>query len=659
MLFVFMSQPDFACNPHALWEYVKDNTNHETAWLVKRDKKYYELLRRGVRCAVYDTVEGNALLKEADYVIMNSYTFERLPKRANQIFVNLWHGSGIKAHDFYNHDMDPEYAKKLTKFFDKIDLMCVHSLDDRFKLSAQLHYDLRKCYVTGQARLDSVKKTQGYGKMEKMFGSRIRNYKRYIFFAPSFRANSSSHSGTIFSDNLFRLKDYEKEGFADFLKENQAAFIYKLHPIEQTAFSGRKFSLGPDCFELTDDLLFENDTRYCDLLNVFDVMVSDYSSIAYDYLLLNRPIVYLIPDYEEYVSERGFVFHNIDMFMPGEKVRYFKDMLSALEEAFNNPEKYEKERESVLAYRFDFMDDQSSRRCYETIINYRGLPEKEEKAEEITLSRYPSSAELLKKYVPETYEIIDSTKPVSKEQQLEAIGKNPAQRYLYITEEIPGELRRLTGRSSAEIEDIAYYYGITECANVAVCNITGGVDYPMFSSYSHSAKYMGGRKRIGFAGVIDNRIYFAMVQCICEVFSDCDVIFAGEVFGTYPVWMHGFDNLHYIPVSYEELPSMIQSLDIGILPFFGRHANTVPKEYFQYLACGKQVVASDMDRLPDSPALYRSSSVDEAIQNIRIALTRTEDEGIKKCAKSLASGYDWKKIAQELQKKRFIADTLL
>ena len=54
MLFVFMSQPDFACNPHALWEYVKDNTNHETAWLVKRDKKYYELLRRGIRCAVYD-----------------------------------------------------------------------------------------------------------------------------------------------------------------------------------------------------------------------------------------------------------------------------------------------------------------------------------------------------------------------------------------------------------------------------------------------------------------------------------------------------------------------------------------------------------------------------------------------------------------------------
>ena len=164
---------------------------------------------------------------------------------------------------------------------------------------------------------------------EKIFGSRIKKYKRYIFFAPSFRANSSSHSGTIFSENIFRLKEFDKERFDDFLKKNDAAFVYKLHPVEQTAFSGRTFSLSEDCFELTDKTLFENDIRYDELLNVFDVMISDYSSIAYDFLILNRPIVYLIPDYEEYKSEKGFVFHNIDMFMPGEKVFGFEELLSA------------------------------------------------------------------------------------------------------------------------------------------------------------------------------------------------------------------------------------------------------------------------------------------------------------------------------------------
>lgn len=59
-------------------------------------------------------------------------------------------------------------------------------------------------------------------------------------------------------------------------------------------------------------------------------MVSDYSSIVYDYLLLNRPVVYLLPDFEEYKNAKGFVFHNISLYMPGEKVYDFKNLLSAL-----------------------------------------------------------------------------------------------------------------------------------------------------------------------------------------------------------------------------------------------------------------------------------------------------------------------------------------
>ncbi|MCI8550079.1 MAG: hypothetical protein HFI68_05725 [Lachnospiraceae bacterium] len=648
MLFVFMSQPDFACNPHALYEYIKNHTDHETAWLIKKDERYYKLRERGVRCAVYNTVEGNNLLKEADYVIMNSYTFQRLPKEENQIFVNLWHGSGIKAHDFYNHNINPKHARNLMDFFDKIDLMCVHSLDDRFKFSAQLHFDLSRCYVTGQPRLDIIKKARGREKMEQLFGERIKGYKKYILFVPSFRANSSSHSGTIFSENIFRLGDYDGNVFEDFLKKHQAAFIYKLHPIEQTAFSGRDFSMGEDCFELTDKLLFEQDIRYDELLNGFDVMVSDYSSIVYDYLPLNRPVVYLIPDYEEYISERGFVFHNVDMFMPGEKVFHFQDMMSALEEAFRCPEKFEKEREMVLKSRFDFDDGESADRCYKTIINYR----KPEKTEEETVKepgcRIPSSAEFLEKWIPGEYKVIDSTKDIREEYRIEEICKNPSQEYLYITEEIPGKLRKLTGRSSVEIKDISYYHDLAGCGNVKVCKINGGVDYSMFSEGQDEEESGGRRRRIGFAGVIDNRIYFAMVQCICEVFSDYDIIFAGEIFDQIPVWMDGFENLHYLPDSYEELPSVIRSFDVTLLPFFGRHADTVPKEYFQYLACGKQVVTSDMANLPDSPALYRSASVDGAVKNIRKALVHMKDAGIREAAKRLAAEYDWKRNAGKL-----------
>ena len=353
---------------------------------------------------------------------------------------------------------------------------------------------------------------------------------------------------------------------------------------------------------------------------------------------------------------------------------YFSHMLSALETALNHPDTYRKEREFVLSQRFDYKDDQSSRRCFETIMNYRKIPDIKDlyiEETEITSSYYPSTAELIKKWIPEQYEVIDSTKVISEKNRLEIIKKNKHKEYMYITEEIPGELRRLSGQSSTEIKDISFYYDVMKCSNVKICYTSGGVDYAMFSGTrtltspeevsAQSASDVGcpdgekkentqKRKRIGYAGIIDSRIYFSMVQCICEVFSDCDIIFAGELFSGRPLWLNGFDNLHYKPTAYEILPEVIRSFDVAILPFFGRHKDTVPKEYFQYLACGKQVVASNMKNLPVTKALYCSASVDEAVKNIKHALACVQDIEIQKSAKKLAIEYDWKIIVEKMIK---------
>lgn len=136
MLFLFMSKPDFGCNPYALWKYIVENTEHQTAWLVKSPTNCEMLRERGIRCDRYNTREGNALVTQADYVIGNVYAFPAVPKREGQIFVNLWHGSGVKAHDYYDPQLAPQQVAHLQKFCEETDLMCVHSLDDRFRLSA-------------------------------------------------------------------------------------------------------------------------------------------------------------------------------------------------------------------------------------------------------------------------------------------------------------------------------------------------------------------------------------------------------------------------------------------------------------------------------------------------------------------------------------------
>lgn len=644
MLFVFMSQPDFACNPYALYKYISENTEHETAWLVKRANRYEELLTRDIRCAIYDTQKGNELIKGADYVIMNSYTFSELPKTDNQIFVNLWHGSGIKAHDFYNHEMSNRQADKLKNYFGKVDLMCLQSLDDRFRLSAMLHYDLRKCYVTGQARLDCVKKSDGIGKLKELYGDVIDNYSKFLFYAPTFRVNASGHSGKIFSDNIFRLEDFDSEQMDLFLEKHNALLIYKLHPIEQTAFSNRKFTMGKHCMELTEDMLFNVGIQYTEILNVFDVMISDYSSIAYDFLLLDRPIVYLIPDYEEYVGKKGFVFHNIDAYMPGEKAFTFSELLAAMEEGLCFPEKHKAARRFVVEQRFDYDDDKSSERCYKQIIGYT---RKEEVDSYFTRREIhmPSVADHLRQYLDGKYRIVDSTSNFSQEDKQSLL--NSQDDILYIMSEREQKYRGVKGQSSVDIQDQTFYEQIREKENVRVEFVEGGVDFCKFSDVEgkDAGKEKRERKRLGFAGTIDNRIFFSMVQCICEVFSDCDIIFAGGIYGEFPAWFNDFENLHYIEAEYDELPAVISSFDIALLPFFGRHGETVPTEFFQYLAAGKQVVASNMVNLPLCKGVYISESTSSAIENIREAMNYVEDKSVKYELRNMAKQYDWKIIA--------------
>lgn len=651
MRFVFMSQPDFACNPHALWSYIKENTNIETAWIVKKIRSYNILTERGIRCAVYESVEANQIISEADVIIANSYTYMDIPKREDQLLVNLWHGSGVKAHDYYDHNMNPRQVIKLKKYFEMVDLMCVHSLDDRFKLSAQLHFDLRKMYVTGQPRLDYVKDSDGKEKLKQIYGDKLEKYQKLIFFVPSFRANMSSHAGKIYSDNIFRLDGFNNGLLDEFLVKNNAAIVYKLHPIEQTSFSGREFAMSEHCYEMTETMLMENDIRYDEVLNAFDVMISDYSSIVYDYLLLNRPVVYLLPDFDEYKNAKGFVFNNIDTFMPGEKAYTFEALLMALGNAFLEPKRYENERANVLAYRFDYTDGKSAERCFNQIMSYEKISDEYipyKSAEETIM---PTVAEQISRCVDdENVLIIDSRKEYTDKEELFRKIKE-AQKVYYITGEIPGKFRSVNGTNSYKILDLNLYRELLEMPKVNIAYIMGGVEYEKFSNVKLVENK--NKTRIGFAGTVDGRIYFSMVHCICEEFADCEIVFAGTIIGDYPAWLNGFDNLKYIEAKYDELPEIINSFDVAMLPFFGGHKKKVPSELFQYLACGKNVVTSDMPNLPECGAIYQGASISEVIENIRLVLQKGLYVEKNTEAMEKAKEYDWSKITNDMLNNKY------
>jgi CDP-glycerol glycerophosphotransferase (TagB/SpsB family) len=81
------------------------------------------------------------------------------------------------------------------------------------------------------------------------------------------------------------------------------------------------------------------------LMTQMDAMISDYSSIVFDYMLLDRPIAWALEDVEHYKIE--FLMENPLDFMPGEKIYNLSDLFAFLEHVSNGVDLFKAERNIV------------------------------------------------------------------------------------------------------------------------------------------------------------------------------------------------------------------------------------------------------------------------------------------------------------------------
>lgn len=156
--------------------------------------------------------------------------------------------------------------------------------------------------------------------------------------------------------------------------------------------------------------------------------------------------------------------------------------------------------------RFDYTDDRSAERCFKQIMGFTKLRDEYIPYQSDIRTVMPTVAEQIEGYVDnDKYLIIDSRKTYeNKKQVIDKIER--AQRVYYITSEIPSKFRSVSVRNSYKIVDMELYNEVKNNPKVNIAYIMGGVDYNKFCTKSKMVK--NGKKRIGFAGTIDNRIYF-------------------------------------------------------------------------------------------------------------------------------------------------------
>lgn len=154
--------------------------------------------------------------------------------------------------------------------------------------------------------------------------------------------------------------------------------------------------------------------------------------------------------------------------------------------------------------------------------------------------------------------------------------------------------------------------------------------------------------RLGFFGVIDERLDLALVERLADLRPDWQIVMAGPVVKIDPVTLPKRANLHWIGMQrYETLPYLLACWDVCLLPFaLNEHTRFIsPTKTLEYLAGGKPAVSTP---IRDVVSLYASAvSIGESAEDFARAvdriLARSEDERAqwRIAARALVDGCTW------------------
>lgn len=148
--------------------------------------------------------------------------------------------------------------------------------------------------------------------------------------------------------------------FSGFLVSAGIVVVLKLHHLQaELPIFNEKFR---NILLVRDEELRERGLQLYQFVRCADALISDYSSISVDYMLLDRPIVYTLDDYEEYASSRGLFPENAIDYMPGYHVYDISQLESSLSEIAAGQDVHRADRASIIDKYHTYRDSGSAKR---------------------------------------------------------------------------------------------------------------------------------------------------------------------------------------------------------------------------------------------------------------------------------------------------------
>ena len=318
-LFSSTDNSHYNYNSRYLFEYVKENLPEITPLFVINDPELRNSLSSKYGKQYFIETESIQGIRQALSAGV-WFTSAGLPAygtglHKKRLIINLWHGVPLKKIAL----LDPNLKKAARIYFKKIfseNYTCIlttsHELIPLMARSFAVSED--KIKVWGQPRNDGLfQKNDSREILGQLFPD-LPEYTKTVLYAPTFR-----DYGQV---QLFPFKDFDQKQLEAFLEEKNMLLFIRTHVAEQG-------SAAPYLGKRIRFLGNEQAEDVTGILNIFDCLITDYSSIYIDYLLTDKPMIFLPYDRQQYLDGRGMNFDYDDV-TPGPKPETFNDFLDAL-----------------------------------------------------------------------------------------------------------------------------------------------------------------------------------------------------------------------------------------------------------------------------------------------------------------------------------------
>ena len=289
-------------------------------------------------------------------VIVDDYFFPIYPvkKRSGVTIIQVWHACGAFKR-FGRATLESEWGAdeiflKWVPIHANYDLTLVSSASIAQIYADAFSQPVEKITAAfGIPRTDALAPTLRRDATEREVRTRLglTDKRTTILYAPTFRGADLKDAGAPELLDIAAL--YRALG-------DQYQLILRLHPFVKSAMR-----IPEEARDFVVDASREPDVN--EVMLAADILVTDYSSIIFEYALLNRPMAFLAPDLAAYERERGFFF-DYRSGVPGPVVETTEQLVTWINaKAFDLPRVAKFAAES-----FDVMDGHATERLVEQVV---------------------------------------------------------------------------------------------------------------------------------------------------------------------------------------------------------------------------------------------------------------------------------------------------